>query len=151
MELGSSAPILRRNGITDSQPLIRTTDRSRIAASRAAAPERGGSRHTCHERGRRRPGRNETERAAWIREWSGLGASLGTDGIAAPGWGTLRLDPITLIVLGFGFLDSEGRRAVSFPIAANPGGAAGLTIHSQSLVGTAPRFTNLETVVFSDL
>lgn len=65
-------------------------------------------------------------------------------------YGTLRLDPTSLLVIGSGALDAQGRAAVSLLVPSNPS-LVGVSADWQVAVGPPLRLTNLEVTTLSDL
>ena len=58
-------------------------------------------------------------------------------------WGTLRLDPLSLVLAGTFPLDSHGAATPVFPVPADPG-LAGRRVFVQGLIGPPLRLSNLE-------
>ncbi len=79
-----------------------------------------------------------------------LAFSAGTASIPVPPFGTLRLAPPTLFVVGGGFLDSQGRSSVSFVVPPNPVLLGG-SLYWQAVVGAPLRLTNLEITTLTGL
>jgi len=77
-----------------------------------------------------------------------LAAALGSANIPLPPFGTLRLDPTTLILVGGGTLDPQGRATLSYSV---PPSALGLSIYWQGAVAGPPVLTNLEVTTIVNL
>ena len=79
-----------------------------------------------------------------------LAASLAPVALPFPPSGTLRLHPASLIVLGGGVLDPQGRASLSIPVPADPT-FVGFSLYWQAVVGPSFLFTNLEITTVTDL
>ncbi|HET6204825.1 MAG TPA: FG-GAP-like repeat-containing protein [Planctomycetota bacterium] len=79
-----------------------------------------------------------------------LGASLSSASIPLFPFGTLRLDPTTLFIVGGGALDPQGRASLSFLVPANPA-LVGLSLYWQAAVGPPLLLTNLEITTVTGL
>jgi len=79
-----------------------------------------------------------------------LAASLGSASIPLPPFGTLRLDPGSLIVWSGGILDPQGRASVSFLVPSVPA-LVGASVYWQAGIGPPPFLTNLEVTTVTNL
>jgi hypothetical protein len=68
--------------------------------------------------------------------------------LALPPFGTLALDPATLLVVAVDALDSSGRDIALFPVPLDPA-AVGLSLHGQAFVSPELRFTNREALTLT--
>ena len=79
-----------------------------------------------------------------------LGASLASASIPLFPFGTLRLDPATLFVVGGGALDPQGRTSLSFLVPSSPA-LVGASAYWQAGVGPPLLLTNLEITTVTSL
>ena len=79
-----------------------------------------------------------------------LAFSLAAANIPLAPLGTLRLDPTTLHPTLAGTLDAQGRGSATYAVPANAA-LLGIPVYWQALVGSPPRFTNLETTTATNL
>lgn len=79
-----------------------------------------------------------------------LGVSPIVTSILLVPFGTLRLDPAALLIVGTGALDANGRGSTSLFVPVVPA-LIGLTVYWQGLVGAQPLLTNLEITTVTGL
>jgi hypothetical protein len=79
-----------------------------------------------------------------------LAAATGASSLPLPPFGTLRLLPSALWIVGGGVLDPQGRASLSFLVPANPA-LVGQSLYWQAVVGPPLRLTDLEITTVTNL
>ncbi|HKB15562.1 MAG TPA: FG-GAP-like repeat-containing protein, partial [Planctomycetota bacterium] len=79
-----------------------------------------------------------------------LGTSFAPANIPLPPFGTLRLDPVTLFIVGGAALDPQGHASLSLLVPSSPA-LVGLSVYWQAVVGPPFLLTNLEITTVTNL